>query len=456
VQLGIDDVLGGADGVGRGWQMLSDAQSAMRVLGVPAASSGAAKRITRVAGAHARIRFQHPDPIGFLPGVQQYLARMASATYGIEALRRVTLSAFAAGKEPAVVAAITKYQCAERLRLLVNDATEVLGAKALCRGPNNLLEPYLNLPALALHIDGPNLVSRNLRIYGQGLMRSHPFVVRELEAVRDDDRLRGEERFDQLFGQHIAFAVSNLVKTLMLSIGGSRLAPTPLRAGWTRRWFRRLSRMTAAFAFTNDALLAIFGGNLKDRQCESARMAEIIGQLYTATAILKFYRDQDSPNEDRPLVEFALAGSLWEIQTRFDALFENLPPLPGWLLRRLVFPFGRPYKRPSDSVASAVAGLILVPSGSRNRLTGGICLPADPQAPFNILEQAHAKVVDCKPLYRKLEEACAVRLISGHNVTQWLDSACGQKVLDADEIAALTEAERIRRQALRVDDYGSD
>lgn len=453
VSLPLDAILGGPELAGHGWQMLSELQVATRALGVPAAAAGAARVLSRVSGAYARIRFQFRAPIGFLPGVQELLARIGAQTYALEALRRVTMSAFAAGKEPAVVASITKYQAAERLRAITTDALSVQAAKALCRGPRNLLEPFLHLAALSACVDGPNLLSRNLTIFGQGLMRSHPFVARELEAVRDDDRLRGEERFDELFGQHMAFTASSAVRTMLLALVGGRLVLAPRKAGWTGRWFRRLSRMAAAFAFTNDMLLALFGGDLKARQRESARMADILGQLYTAAAVLKYYRDQGSVAEERALVEYLLHDCFWQIQRRFDALFSNLPRPAGWLLRAVVFPFGRPYRRQPDTVEAGVANLLLVPSGARNRLTGGIGLPADPDAPLNRLDQAHARVVEDKPLYRKLAEARGLKLVSGHNMADWLASAERGNVLSADEIARLRETERLRLEALAVDDY---
>ena len=453
VALAVDDIVGGRDGIGQGWRMLRELQATMRALGVPATASGAARRVSRLAGAYTSIRYQLREPAGLLPGVQESLSRIGAQTYCIEALRHVTLAAYAAGKQPAVIASVARYQCATRLRAIIDDAVEILGAKGVCLGPNNLLEPYLSLAPLVLSADGGDLVSRSLTIYGQGLMRSHPFVARELEAVRDSDRLRGEQRFDELFGQHIAFAASNAVKALLLATGGGRLARVPRRAGWTGPWFRKLSRMSAAFALTNDAMLALFGGDLKGRQRESARMADILGLLYTAATVLKLYRDQGSEPDQRAVVEYLLHDCLWQIQRRFDALFSNLPRLTGWLLRRLVFPAGRRFRRQPDATEAAVAGLLLVPSGARNRLTSGICMPTDTDAPLNLLELAHARVVEDKPLYRKLNEAHAVRLISGNNMAQWLESARESNVLDEDESARLRETEDLRQRVLAVDDY---
>lgn len=452
VELPIDAVIGGRERIGHGWHMLAELQVATRALGVPAAAAGAARLISRVTGAYARIRYQFRTPIGFMPGVQESLARIGAETYALEALRRVTMSAFAAGKEPAVISSIAKYQAAERLRPLVADALEIHASKALCRGPRNLLEPFLHLPALCASVDGPDMLLRNLVIYGQGLLRSHPFVARELEAVRDPDRLAGAQRFDRLFGQHIGFTASAAVRALLLSLFRGRLVLTPRKAGWTRVWFRRLSRLTAAFAFTNDVLLAMYGGNLKTRQRESARMADILSQLYTASAVLKYYRDEGSAAADRPLAEYVLYDCFWQMQRRFNALFANLPRPAGWLLRLVVFPFGRPYRRQPDTVEAAVADLLLVPSSTRNRLTGGIGLPADPDALLNRLEQAHARVVEDKPLYRKLAEAHSLDLVRGHNLFEWIASAEHHNVLTADEIARLRETERMRLDALAVDD----
>ncbi len=453
VLLAADDIVGGTDGAGQGWRMLRELQATQRALGVPATASGAAKRISRLAGAYTRIRHQLREPADLLPGVQESLARIGAQTYCIEALRRVTLMAYAAGKQPAVIAAVARNQSATRLRAIIDDAVEIHGARAVCLGPGNLLEPYLNLAPLVLSADGGDLVSRALTIYGQGLMRSHPFVARELEAVRDSDRLRGEQRFDELFGQHMAFTASNAVKALLLAMGGGRLVRVPRRADWTGPWFRKLSRMSAAFALTNDAMLALYGGNLKSRQRESARMADILGLLYTASTVLKLYRDQGEEADQRAVVEYILHDCLWQIQRRFDALYANLPRWSGWLLRRLVFPLGRHYRRQPDATEAAVAGLLLVPSTTRNRLTQGICMPGDAQAPLNLLELAHARVAEDKPLYRKLNEAFAVRLISGNNMAQWLDSARASNVLDEDQSARLRETEALRQRVLAVDDY---
>lgn len=454
VCLDCDAILGGIEGLGRGWHMLSELHTIMRALGAPAIASGAAKRVSRISGAYARIRFQFREPIGFTAGVQSLLARIGSNTYALEAVRRVTMAGCREGREPAVVAAISRHLCAGRLRAVLTDAMELLGPKALCRGPRNLLDPYVALPSMMLNAEGTDTVSRNLTVYGQGMMRSHPFVAREFEAVRDTDRLAGEARFDALFGQHIGFAARNFCRTVLLSVAGGGLAGAPLRAGWGRRWFRRLSRMSAAFALTNDALLALFGGDLKKRQRESARMADILGDLYTATAVLKFHRDQGSHNDERVLVEYVLTDCLWRIQCRFEAVFANLPRVSGWLLRRVVFPFGLPYRPPSDASESSVASLLLVPSAVRNRITGGIAFPATSDAALNLLEQAHAAVVNSRALYQKLNNAYTVDLVRGHNVLQWLEAARRNQVLNEDEAQQLADTEKMRLRALAVDAFG--
>ncbi len=457
VTLSVDAIVGGAGNAGQGWRMIVESVNVGRTIVQPAIAAGTAKIAARSAGAYARVRFQFATPIGFTEGVQGVLARIGGCTHAVEAIRRALVAALTHGHRPAAIATAAKVAVTERARSIVRDAIDIHGGKGLCLGPANLVGELRENVDVAVVVDGPNVLARNRLIYAQGVIRCHPFLGREIEAAADPDLTAGETRFDRLFAGHLRLALGNAVRAKMLALFGGRLATVPLGAGRNNRpHYRQLSRMTAAFAVVTEMLLLTLEGAFEKHERHSARMADALASLFVIAAVLQVARQAGDDDGAQALTDWVVATELKTVQESLIGVCDNLRP--RWLGRLLalgIFPFGRPYRAPPDALDKRVAQLLLVPSTSRDRLTAGVWLPPGTDEPLARLEEALAKVVDTKPLHRKLRAALDVNLISGATLAERLDSAVAAQVLTRDEAERLRAAERVRASVLAVDEFGS-
>ncbi len=450
----LDAIVGGAEAAGDGWRMITQTIIESRAITQPALATAAAKRAARVTGAYARIRFQFGSPIGFFEAVQESLARIAGRTYAMDAARRVLLASLERGQRPAVVSAIAKYNLTDLARRIAVDAIDVHGGKGVCLGPRNLVADALDTATVGVTLDGTNMRMRSQVVFGQGVMRCHPFLKDEIDAAVDRNYGAAEHRFDRLFARHLRFAVGTALRAALLSLFGGRLAPAPLGSGVNRHHFRGLNRMSSAFAVTTEALLFTVRDDLKQHERLSARMADVLSRLFLAAATLKSFQDQGREAADQPLVDWVLRDSLWRIQSDLESVCANLPSRwVGRVLRFVLFPFGRSYRPPDDALETATGRLLLVPSSTRDRLTAGVHVPTDPAEPLAALERALDQVIATTPLQRKLKAARDVRLIEGASFDERLASALAAGVLDRAQADALRAAESARIEALAVDEY---
>ncbi|MEE8117924.1 MAG: acyl-CoA dehydrogenase, partial [Gammaproteobacteria bacterium] len=355
----IDWIIGGPDQVGKGWRMLMESLTDGRSISLPALSTAAAKVCARVTGAYATIRKQFRVPIGQFEGVQEALARIAGNTYAMDSVRRLTLAAVDAGYKPSVISGIAKYNLTARCRQVVNDAVDVHGGAALCLGPKNLLGQIQDFPAVGVTVEGHNILTRNLIVFGQGAIRCHPHLLAELEAAYTEDEEKARQQFDRAVTGHIGFSISNAVITILLGLSGARFAARhenpSLRYGQAQ-----LTRMSTAFAFVTDILLLVYRGEIKRRERLSGRMADIFSQLLIASAAMKHFDDQGREDNDVPLITWVIKDCLAIIQVSFDEVFRNLRyPWLGRVLRAWVFPLGRSYSPPSDALGQEVAEILL-------------------------------------------------------------------------------------------------
>lgn len=424
-----DWIIGGPARAGQGWRMLMECLAAGRSISLPALSVGAAKLACRATGAYARIRTQFKTPIGRFEGVQEALARMAGTTYLMEAARVMTAGAVDQGERPSVISAIVKYHLTERMRRVVNDAMDVLGGAGIMMGPRNLLGRLYQAIPIGITVEGANILTRSLIIFGQGAIRCHPFVLRELRAAADTDHTQGLHDFDRALWGHLRFTLRNAVRALALGMTGARWASAPV-TGPTRRDYQRLTRMSAAFALAADVAMLVVGGALKRKEALSGRLADVFSHLYLASAALKRFEDQGRPAADLPLVQWACEDALATMQNQLDGLLANFPNRPvAGLLRVLIFPWGRRERSPNDALAHRVANLLLEPSAARDRLTAGIYAPADASEMVGCLDAALEKIV----------AADAV----GHGGGQ----------VAPKEAELILDAAAARRDAISVDDF---
>ncbi|MEX0900430.1 MAG: acyl-CoA dehydrogenase [Gammaproteobacteria bacterium] len=449
----MDWLIGGTEYIGKGWMMLMNCLSAGRAISLPALGTSSGKMASRMTGAYARVRRQFRVPIGAFEGVEEALTRIAGYTYRMDAARVMTAGAIDLGNKPSVLSAILKYHNTEGMRQVVGDAMDVHGGRGVIMGPANYLARNYQAVPISITVEGANILTRSMIIFGQGAIRCHPYLLREVEAASNPDRDQGVRDFDDALFAHIGHVISNKVRAFVGGLTGARLfsRPTGRRTGY---YFRQLSRMSAAFAFLADVTLALLGGELKRREKLSARFGDVLSHLYLSSAALKRFEDQGRPSEDRPLLDWALRDSLFKMQLAIEDILRNFPV--RWLgvaLRLVVFPLGRPYAPPSDRLGHAVARLLLEPSLARDRLTAGVYLPDDAGDPVGLMDAALVAVIAAEPIERKLEKGLKVRL---HPATMEpeIERGLGAGVIDADEAAVLREALALTTRAIAVDEFG--
>jgi acyl-CoA dehydrogenase len=448
----LDWIIGGAAEAGNGWKMLMESLAAGRSISLPALSTGGGKLVSQGAGAYARVRRQFKLPIGKFEGVEEALARIAGHTYMMDAARTLTCGAIDQGERPSVISAIVKYHCTERMRIILNDGMDTVGGSGICIGPRNLFgRTYQALP-ISITVEGANILTRTLIIFGQGVIRCHPYVLNEMRAVANPDRAQGLAEFDRHMGGHMAFGLSTAARSLFHGLTGGRLARTP--GGPAQRYYQAVSRYSAGFALTADVALLTLGGGLKRKEKLSGRMADILSNLYLISAALKQFEDHGRPAGDLPLLRWSCETSLLKIQESFDGLFRNLPSRPAaWLLRRLVFPIGRHQSGPSDRLGHQAAALLLEPSAARDRLTSGIFMPMDSREALKRMEETLTKVIAAEPVEKKLWAGVAAKAIRAGGDAQMLADGLGAGVITAEEGRTLRAALEARKEAVKVDDF---
>ncbi len=401
----LDAIIGGPEMAGQGWRMLVELLSVGRGITLPSNALGGAKAAVYAAGAYARIRRQFNLPIGKFHGVGEALARMAGYTYIMTAASRVTCAALNKGEKPAVPTAILKYHNTEFARAVANDAMDVHGGKAIMLGPKNFLARSYESVPISVTVEGANILTRSLIIFGQGAVRCHPFVLAELEAAGDEDRERGLIDFDRLLFKHIGYAVSNAVRSLAMGLTLSRFTSVPAQ-GWKRRYYQRVNRYSASFALAADVSMLILGGELKRKELLSARLGDVLSNLYLVSMVLKHYEDQGCPEADRPLVEWSCRMLFYRTQEQLHSFLRNFPN--GWVaaaLRIFIFPRGRTFSSPSDELGQQLVELIINPTATRDRLCADIYKTVEPGNPLGLLQEALELAEEVKPLERKVFDA---------------------------------------------------
>ena len=450
----IEALVGGTAGAGRAWRMWLEMLSFSRSLAVPALCAAAAKTAGRITGAYARIRYQYQAPIGSFEGVQEALAGIAGHTYVIEAARLTALAGLAAERDSTVVGALAKYNLTQRCRKTLNLAMEVHAGAGLCLGPSNRIGELHKFATLALTSDGANIVARSLITFGRGVVQAHPHVRAEIEAAQDEDGELGAVAFDRTLIRHLSFVASNALRTLVHAVTRGRLTPTPRALRGVAQHVRQITRMSAAFALMTDVTLLVLGGELKRRERVSARLADVLSQLYLASATLRHFHQQGDEEADQDLADWALQDCLHRTQEALQGLLANLPS--RWLrraLRLVVFPGGLPYRRPGDALEQRLATALMVPSSVRDRLTGGIYMSREAGDPIGRLEDALEKVTLAEPLLARLRDGVRLELIETGPLKHRLLSAIEAKLLTPEEAEAVRVAEQVRRQALAVDEF---
>jgi acyl-CoA dehydrogenase len=447
-----DAVIGGAAGAGRGWQMLMECLAAGRGISLPATATGGAQLVARAVGAYAAVRQQFGLAIGRFEGIEEPLARIGGFTYVLEAVRRYVCGALDGGQKPAVVTAIAKHATTELWRKVVNDGMDVLGGAAISRGPRNLIaSAYAGTP-ICITVEGANILTRTLMIFGQGAIRCHPYALKQLDAIARDDHVA----FDRAFWSHVGHVVQNGVRTVVLGLCRGALTWSPAK-GRTARWWRRLNQASAEFALLADVAMGAYGGDLKRKETITGRYADWFSWLFLASATLRRHLAEGQPKEDLPLVTWAVEHAFARMQEAREGLYANLrlPVVgkllawPGTLWAKLVS-FGR---GADDATGQRVAKLLLQPGPVRDRLTQMVHLDPDPHSALGRLEHALRACTDAEPVLKKLKDAVKQGRLPKARPEQLLDQAVEQNLVSDLERQLVQAAETARQEAIAVDSF---
>lgn len=464
----LDWIIGGPQMAGQGWRMLMECLAAGRSISLPSLSTGFAKLAARSVGAYARVRSQFKTPIGKFEGVEEALTRIAASTYMMDATRIMTASAVDLGEKPAVASAIAKLHVTEVCRHVIIDAMDVLGGKGIMLGPNNLLGRAYEQVPIGITVEGANILTRSLIVFGQGAIRCHPFVLKEIEATRETDHAKASALFDAALFGHIRFALSNFARALVMGLTGSHFVRTPEAIDpRTRRYYQQLTRMSASFAFLSDVSMLVMGGGLKRREKLSARLGDILSQMYMCSAALKRYEGQGRNAADAPLLHWAIWNALYKAQTAMDGVISNYPNrLVGWCLRRVIYPFGSMFHVPSDDLGRNAARMLIEPSTDTNRgrerLTAGMYLPRAaanedlPAEPLAALEAALGAALGAEAIEAKIRAAVKDGRLPQMAHNAQMQAALDHHIISAEEAAHLARFERLRAEVVKVDHFSQD
>jgi acyl-CoA dehydrogenase len=457
----LDFIIGGQAMAGQGWRMLMESLAAGRSISLPSSNTGMAQLTARAVGGYARVRSQFKMAIGKFEGVEEALTRIGAYTYMMDAVRTMTAGAVDLGEKPSVVSAIAKYHVTERARQVVNDGMDVLGGKGICLGPANFLgRAYQQIP-IGITVEGANILTRSLIIFGQGAIRCHPYLLAEMHAAQNPDHRQGLADFDQALWAHVAYAIRNGVRALWLGMTGSHfVTPAADVAPAMRRYYQQLTRFSAAFAFLSDVSLLVLGGGVKRREKLSARLGDALSQMYLISCTLKRYEADGRQIEDAPLAHWAIWDAIYKTQQAFDGVIANFPNrLLGSFLYRLIFPWGHPYVVPSDALGHEVARLLIQPSATRDRLTAECFVPQTDTEPVGAIEQALAATLAAEPIEAKIREAEKVGRFAGNplaNVRDIASAAFACGAITAEEHSLMQRRNALRDAVVRVDDFPFD
>lgn len=447
----IDAIIGGKEGAGNGWRMLMESLAVGRGISLPAQGLGGAKLASRVVGAYTLIRKQFGLNIGKFEGIEEPMARIGGYTYMMEAARKYTTGGLDKGAKPAVITAIAKYNFTERTREIINDAMDIVGGSGISRGPRNVFaNGYISLP-IAITVEGANILTRTLMIFGQGAIRCHPYALNEINALTSGDA----KAFDKNFWAHIGHVGRNKARAFLLSLTRGRLAGSPV-SGPSAKYFRRLAWASASFAFLADIALGSYGGALKMKEKIAGRYADILSNMYLAASTLRRFEAEGRRKEDEAFFHWSMNYMFYQMQLAFEGILSEIK-VPGlsWVFR-LAGVWGRlnPIGTyPSDKLGHQVAQAMQTVGEQRDHLTSGIYLADDPTDAVGRYEHTMRLIHDADAIYKKLYKAVKKRELPKGKVIDMIDPALEKKIITSEEAEKVRKAEIARNDAIQVDDF---
>lgn len=452
----LDTIIGGPKMAGQGWRMLVEQLSVGRCISLPSNTTGGAKAGVFASGAYTRIRRQFNMPVGKFEGVEAVIARMVGYVYTMDAARSVTAGAIDGGEKPSVPSAMLKYHVTEMGRQVANDAMDVHGGKGIQLGPRNYLGRGYQVVPVAITVEGANILTRSLIIFGQGAIRCHPFVLKEMNAAKNPDRKQGVDQFDSALFGHIGFTISNAVRSFVMALTHARFTHVP-EVGDTKRYYQHIVRFSASFAFAVDVAMLTLGGYLKKKENLSARLGDVLSAMYLASMVLKHHENQGRPAEDLPLVEWACRHQLYRAQDQLHDFLRNFPNrfLAG-VMRALIFPGGRAYSAPSDRLGRKIADAVLNDTPVRDRLCHFVYRTIEPGNPLGLLQEALFMAQTAEPVEKRIRvEGVKTGKVTALDVPGQIAQAQAAGIISETEAAMLRDYDRKVMDLISVDDFES-
>src|SRR5690349_6036838 len=452
----LDFIIGGAKMAGQGWRMLVEQLSVGRCISLPSNATGGAKAGVFASGAYTRIRRQFNMSVGKFEGVEAVIARMVGYTYTMDAARSVTAGAIDGGEKPSVPSAMLKYHVTEMGRQVANDAMDVHGGKGIQLGPRNYLGRGYQVVPVAITVEGANILTRSLIIFGQGAVRCHPFVLKEMNAARNTDRRKGVDEFDSALFGHVGFTISNAVRSFVMALTLARFTHVP-EVGDTKRYYQHIVRFSASFAFAVDVAMLTLGGYLKKKENLSARLGDVLSAMYLASMVLKHHENQGRPADDLPVVEWACRNQLYKAQEQLHDFLRNFPNrFLGWAMRALIFPGGRAYSAPSDRLGRTLADAVLAPSEVRDRVCRFVYRTLEPTNPLGLLQEALVLSQTAEPIEKRIRvDGVKTGKVTALDVPGQITQALAVGIISDTEAAMLRDYDRKVMELISVDDFDS-
>lgn len=451
----IDTLIGGPAYAGHGWRMLVECLSVGRSISLPSNATGGVQMASLATTAYARLRKQFNMAIGHFEGVQEALSRVLGHTYAISALSRSTAAAVDRGEKPAVPSAIAKYHTTELGREVIKDAMDIHGGKGVILGPKNYLgRAWMGAP-ISITVEGANIMTRCLMIFGQGAIRCHPLVLKEMQALKEPDYGKRLALFDKLLFAHIGMAVSNAVRAFWLGLIHARIGRSPAHRD-TAKYFRKLDRYAAALGLSADIAMLTLGGKLKMKERLSGRLGDVLSELYIASAVLKRYEDQGRPEADKLLLAWTLHDRVHRMQIALAGFIDNFPVRwLAWFMSLLIFPIGRRERAPSDRLGKRLCNQLLSPSETRDRLCEGVYRTASANNEVGRMDRILPLVIQAEPVERKFIKAMRGGSLQARDYEGQIDEAVAQGVLSEAEGELLRKARAAAMEFIHVDDFDS-
>ncbi|MCE9678535.1 acyl-CoA dehydrogenase [Shewanella sp. AS1] len=450
----LDWIIGGPQYAGRGWRMLVECLSAGRGISLPALATATGHVATKTSTAYSAIRHQFGMAIGHFEGVQEALARIIGNTYQLEAARCLTTTGIDLKVKPSVVTAIAKYHMTEMGRSVINDAMDIQAGKGIQLGPKNYLGHNYMATPISITVEGANILTRSLMIFGQGATRCHPYVLAEMETVAMEDQSAALQRFDNLLLSHMSYAARNAFSAFFSALTGSRFNSAPV-SGSTKKYYKSMTRLSAALAFMTDFAMLIMGGDLKRKEMLSARLGDVLSELYLGSATLKLFEDNGRQQDDLPIVHYVMQTRLYNAAQALQGALKNFPNRPvAWLMRALIFPLGNHFNQPEDNLSVELCKGLLKPGPARERMTFLCPNIKGDKGGIAEVEQAFLAQVACQPLHVKLKSAQKSGKLSKKQAALSLyQEALDNGTITESEHKRLVEADSLRKVAIAVDDF---